>query len=127
MTTVCQAVEQPTIAPISSGADIGLVPTGTYKISKTKQELLDQGVGTVDAANNAGDWTWHFDGATGWWSIDHPNGYHEVCNTAYVDAGDRITVNMRGGGWFDFRWTLDGDQLAVTILNTSVGTPADVA
>jgi hypothetical protein len=30
------------------------------------------------------------------------------------------------GGWLDFRWALDGDELDVTVIDTSVGTAYDV-
>jgi TRAP-type C4-dicarboxylate transport system substrate-binding protein len=125
MTTVCEAASQPTLGPIASGPDLGLVPDGTYKSSRTKAELLSQGVDVTTAANNAGDWTLVFNGTDGAYIVDHPSGYHEVCTSTYEDRGDRIRMNDCGE-WFDFRWTLNGDQLTLTIVDTVSGTPADV-
>jgi TRAP-type C4-dicarboxylate transport system substrate-binding protein len=121
------AAPQPTVAPASSGTLIDLVPDGTYKVSRTKEELLEAGVNQTDATNNAGDWTWRFDGDRGSWAVDHPSGFHEVCPVTYEVRGDRVRMNMECGGWYDFRWTLDGDQLSVTFVDGSVGTAYDVA
>src|SRR4029077_16424841 len=126
LTTVCEAVAPPTVRPIASGPDIGLVPDGSYRFSVTRQQLLDRGVTDPDASGNAGDWTFVFDGTDGAYIVDHPNGYHQVCKSTYEDRGDRIRMNDCGD-WIDFRWTLEGDQLTLEILDTIGGTPDDVA
>jgi hypothetical protein len=126
----CEPVSQEGLVPVASqGPDIGLVPDGTYVLSHTKQELLDLGVNEIDAGNNAGDWTWRFAGDQGSWTLDHPNGYHEVCNVKYIDRGDHIRAEFIDGcpGWVDLRWALDGDQLRLTVINDAVGTAYEVA
>jgi TRAP-type C4-dicarboxylate transport system substrate-binding protein len=123
------ALVQPTAAPVASGPSIGLVPDGTYRATNTKADLLERGVNAIDSSNNAGDWTWLFDGDAGSWTLDHPDGFHEVCGVTYTNKGDRIRMDLVSGcdGWLDFRWALDGDQLSVTVVDTSVGTAYDVA
>jgi TRAP-type C4-dicarboxylate transport system substrate-binding protein len=104
-----------TTAPVDAGPAIGPVPDGTYVTVNTKEDLATEGMNAMDASNNAGDWTWRIDGATGTWEIDHPSGYHEVCSVTLEALGDRV----RSEGcdeWMEFRWQLDGDQLTVTVV-----------
>jgi TRAP-type C4-dicarboxylate transport system substrate-binding protein len=123
----CEPTPHATAAPAASGPPVGLVPDGTYKLSHTKQELVAAGLTAQDASNNAGDWTWRFDGTRGSWALDHPDGFHEAHDATYEVLGDRVRMNEGSGGWHDFRWTLDGDQLRVTVLDNATGTAYDVA
>jgi TRAP-type C4-dicarboxylate transport system substrate-binding protein len=120
----CDPAPQATAPPVASAGPIGLVPDGTYKQSVTKEQLIARGANETDATNNAGDWTWTFDGTHGSWVLDHPSGQHEVCDVTYAAVGDHVQMSMGCGGEMDFRWTLDGDQLNVTIVGP--GTAYDV-
>ena len=90
----CEPEPAVTAAPVEAGPPIGLVPDGTYKLSHTKEDLLAAGVNAMDASNNAGAFTWWFDGTTGSWTLDHPGGFHEVCTVSYELRGDRIRMDV---------------------------------
>ena len=121
------AVETP--VPVPSGRPIGLVPDGTYRLSHTKEGLVATGLTAADASNNAGTWTWRFTGDRGSWTLDHAHGGQGVCEGTFEIRSDRVrmTCGVDWVDWLEFRWTLVGDQLSVTVIDNETGTTYDVA
>jgi TRAP-type C4-dicarboxylate transport system substrate-binding protein len=129
ISTSCERVAQAAAAPVASGPPIGPIPDGTYRLTNTKEALLARGVNAMDSTNNAGEWTLRVGGLAGSWTLDHPDGFHEVCSVTYTNKGDHVRMDFVSGcdGWVDLRWTLDDDQLTLMVVGTNNETAYDVA
>jgi TRAP-type C4-dicarboxylate transport system substrate-binding protein len=110
-----------TLTPVVPGPATTLVPDGVYRLERTKDELLAQGVTEVDAGNNAGTWTLRVAGGTGTWELDHANGSgKETCALTFTVRKDRVRLvcGDHPAEWMDFRWTLDGDRMTMAFVDS---------
>ena len=107
-----------------AGSGTTLIPDGVYRFAQTKDQLLAQGVNTVDAGNNAGTWTMTTSGGTGTWVLDHTNGSgKETCALSFAVRDDRVRIVCQDfpAEWFDVRWALAGDKLTLKFVDTFDG------
>lgn len=112
-----------TIPPVEPGPPATFIPDGTYQQVLTKEDLVARGAGTSAAGNNAGTWTLELKGSQGSWTLRHPTGDLETCPLTQSIESDllRLTFAQSCYSWIDFRWTLEGDQLALTSLDHASG------
>ncbi len=112
------------LTPVAPGPATTLIPDGVYRLDQTKDELAAQGVTAVDAGNNAGTWTLRVSGGTGTWELDHDNGSgKETCALTFTVRNDRVRLVCADHPeeWYDLRWTLEGDQLKLAIVDVFDG------
>ena len=113
-----------TIPPVEPGPPIGMIPDGTYRQpANSMADLLTKGLTPSDARNNAGTWSMVVHGSTLTWTLTNPSGQvaGPVCPNTLVNEGDRIreTAIVDCEPSLELRWSLDGDQLNLTIANST--------
>ena len=119
-----------TLVPVEHGPKAAFIPDGVYRSTRTRQELLARGLNAFDAGNNSGTWTLRLTGGVGTWELDHDNGSgKEVCDLTFTLRDDRIRLKCADhpAEWFDFRWTLDDNELVIRFVDVFTGLEYDRA
>jgi TRAP-type C4-dicarboxylate transport system substrate-binding protein len=97
-------------------------PEGAYRMEMTAELLTEAGVDRATAIEHAGVWTLTFN--------DGQDVLGDCPGSTYTVEGDRVTIQMgQGGGCgtaagkvlFSAAWTLDGDQLQFTDVQSGHG------
>ena len=124
------SARRPTLVPVEHGPKAAFIPDGVYRSTRTRQELPARGLNAFDAGNNSGTWTLRLTGGVGTWELDHDNGSgKEVCDLTFTLRDDRIRLKCADhpAEWFDFRWTLDDNELVIRFVDVFTGLEYDRA
>jgi TRAP-type C4-dicarboxylate transport system substrate-binding protein len=116
----------PAAEPVDPGGDQsasdGSFPEGVYRMEMTAELLTEAGVDRINAIEHAGVWTLTFK--------DGQDVLGDCPGSTYAVEADRVTIQMgQGGGCgtaggkvlFSAAWTLDGDQLQFTDVQSGHG------
>ena len=119
-----------TTPPVKPGPPIAPIPDGVYTMTLTAADLRARGTTALTAGNNEGAWTLTVDGGDGSWTLLHPSGSLERCDVTFaVRKKDRVRMAPKPScpqPWTDLRWTLEGDQLRIDVLDDESGLLASV-
>jgi TRAP-type C4-dicarboxylate transport system substrate-binding protein len=106
-------------------------PKGVYRMEITFDEMIQAGVSTADALNNAGVWTLTFDdGALTIADVRASDDKHSSGPGVYCVADGRVIVDIFGGPacgdgiLFSAAWTLHGDELRFSNIHSATGDPS---